>query len=128
MTRSHAETALVFPGQGSQQPGMGTALYEKWPETRAAFDRLDDALSPDLDLHDLCFDAKAETLRATERTQPAVFAIGLATYRGLQTRTGIEPEFVTGHSLGHVTAIAASEMLAPTHGVQLVRRRGQFMA
>lgn len=128
MTRTYAETALVFPGQGSQRPGMGAAFYEAWPETQAAFDTLADALAADLDLHDLCFDAEAGTLRATERTQPAVFATGLATYRGLRARTGIEPGFFAGHSLGHITATAASEMLVPVEGVHLVRRRGQLMA
>lgn len=128
MTRSHANTALVFPGQGSQQPGMGTAFHEAWPETRTLFTDLDDALPAEVDLHDLCFEADAETLRATERTQPAVFAIGLATYRGLQERTDIEPVAVAGHSLGHLTALAASGVIDPVGGVQLVHNRGQIMA
>lgn len=107
---------------------MGRAFYEAWSETRSTFDALAESVSTDLDLHDLCFDAEAETLLATERTQPGMFAIGLATYRGLRARTDIEAGFVAGHSLGHVTAIAASGMLDPDDGILLVQRRGQLMA
>lgn len=128
MTRSRSDTALVFPGQGSQRPGMGAAFHEAWPETRESLAALDDALPADLSLRELCFEADAATLRATDRTQPAVFATGLAAYRGLRERTGIESGFVAGHSLGHLTAMAASGMLDPVAGIRLVRDRGRIMA
>lgn len=128
MSGSSPDTALVFPGQGSQRPGMGAAFHEAWPETRATFADLDAALPADFDLRELCFEADAATLRATDRTQPAVFAVGLATYRGLRARTGIEPTAVAGHSLGHVTALAASGVLDPVDGVRLARDRGRIMA
>ncbi|MFB6223873.1 MAG: ACP S-malonyltransferase [Haloarcula sp.] len=128
MTRTLTDTAFLFPGQGSQRPGMGASFHEAWPETRAVLSDLTEALLPELDLQELCFEADAETLHATEHTQPALFGIGLATYRGLRERTGLKPAIVAGHSLGHFTALAASGMLDPVEGVTLVRRRGQLMA
>jgi len=128
MNGSSPDTALVFPGQGSQRPGMGAAFHEAWPETRATFADLDAALPADLDLRELCFEADAATLRATDRTQPAVFAVAFATYRGLRARTGIEPVAVAGHSLGHVTALAASGVLDGVEGVRLAHERGRIMA
>lgn len=128
MTGSGSETAFVFPGQGSQRPGMGRAFYDAWPETRAVFDELDAGLGPGLDLRSLCFESDAGTLRATARAQPAVFAVGVAAARGLEARTGLKPSVVAGHSLGHVTALAAIGLLDPVSGVQLVRERGRLMA
>lgn len=126
MTRGRSDIAYVFPGQGSQRPGMAESFHEAWPETRDAFAELDDALPADP--RRLCFEADEETLRATENTQPAVFAAGIATVRGLRERTGIEPGFVAGHSLGHFTALAASGALDPREGVRLVHERGRLMA
>lgn len=128
VTGGHPDTAVVFPGQGSQRPGMGRTFYAAWPETRAVFDEIDGALAAGPDLHELCFGDNAGALEATARAQPALFAVGLATYRGLLERTGIEPAAVAGHSLGHITALAASGVLEPEPGVQLVRDRGRLMA
>lgn len=127
-TDDHPDTAVVFPGQGSQRPGMGRPFHEAWPETRAVFDELDEALGTGPDLRELCFEGTDRTLRATDRAQLAVFAVGIATYRGLLERIGIEPAAVAGHSLGHITALAASGVLDPGPGVQLVRDRGRLMA
>ncbi|MFB6280866.1 MAG: ACP S-malonyltransferase [Haloferacaceae archaeon] len=118
-------TAYLFPGQGSQRPGMGRAFYEAWPATRERFDALDAAT--DADLAGLCFDADAATLRATANAQPATFATGLAAYAGAVERIG-PPDYVAGHSLGHLTAAAAAGLLPPEAGVGLVRRRGELMA
>lgn len=119
-------TAYLFPGQGSQTPGMGRSFYESWPETRDRFDALDDAAAG-IDLTGLCFDADAERLRATAHAQPATFATGLAAHAGAVERIGA-PEVVAGHSLGHLTAAAAAGMLPPAAGMDLVRRRGDLMA
>lgn len=117
-------TAYVFPGQGSQFPGMGRAFYESWETTRRRFDALDAAI--DTDLHDLCFDGDSGALRRTANTQPAVFAVGVATHAGVRERVG-PPDYVAGHSLGHVTAAAAADALAGEAGIELVRRRGELM-
>lgn len=119
-------TAFLFPGQGSQRPGMGEAFYEAWPEMRAAFDRIDDAT--DLDLAELCFGADADTLRRTEHTQPAVYAVGLSVAAALRRREGIEPEYVAGHSLGHYTAAGHAGLFDPADGARLVSARGRAMA
>ncbi len=118
-------TAFVFPGQGSQRPGMGAAFYEAWPEMRAQFDALDDAL--DADLHRLCFEGTADELRRPRNTQPAVLAVSYATYAGFLDRTGDHPDFVTGHSLGHFTALGAAGMVDSETLVGLVRARGECM-
>lgn len=117
-------TAYVFPGQGSQAPRMGKAFYDAWPATCEQFDTLSDAT--DLSLHRLCFEADANTLRTTANTQPAVYATGVSTYAGVTDRRG-EPDFVAGHSLGHLTAATAAGVITPSEGIGLVRRRGELM-
>jgi [acyl-carrier-protein] S-malonyltransferase len=117
-------TAYVFPGQGSQFPGMGRAFYEGWETTRKRFDTLDAAI--DTDLHDLCFGEGSEALRRTANTQPAVFAVGAATHAGVCERI-CPPDYVAGHSLGHITAAAAAGALSDDAGIELVRRRGELM-
>ncbi|GAB3695343.1 ACP S-malonyltransferase [Halorubrum pallidum] len=121
-------TAFVFPGQGSQQPGMGEAFYEAWSETRTQLDALSDVL--DDDLVALCADADTEvaTLRETHNAQPALFGLGVAVYEGVVARTGVTPDYVAGHSLGHFTALAVADTLSPADGVRLVRRRGELLA
>lgn len=117
-------TAYVFPGQGSQFPGMGQPFYETLEATRKRFDELDAAI--DIDLSDLCFEGDTETLRRTPNTQPAVFATGVATYAGVRERLG-SPDYVAGHSLGHITAAAAADALSDNAGIELVRRRGELL-
>lgn len=119
-------TAFVFPGQGSQQPGMGEAFYEAWPETQTRLDALSDVLGDDLAT--LCFDEDEETLRATHNTQPALFGLGVSVYEGLVARTDLRPDYVAGHSLGHFTALAAAGALDPADGAGLVRQRGELLA
>lgn len=117
-------TAYVFPGQGSQTPGMGEEFYQTWETTQRQFDTLDGVL--DFDLAALCFEEDAERLRRTANTQPAVFATGLAVYAGATERIPA-PDYVAGHSLGHFTAATAAEALTPTDGIELVRERGALM-
>lgn len=121
-----AATAFVFPGQGSQEPGMGRAFVDAWPEARAAFDRLDAAA--DRDLWALCFGDDADRLRRTEHTQPAVYAVGVAVAAAVRERYGVAPALVAGHSLGHFTAAAHAGLFDPVDGLALVTRRGMAMA
>ncbi|MFN3596188.1 MAG: ACP S-malonyltransferase [Rubricoccaceae bacterium] len=121
-------TAFLFPGQGSQKPGMGADLYERFPEARARFDEADDVLG--FPLSAMMFadgDDAAETLRQTEITQPALYVHSLAALAVLEAR-GHRPDAAAGHSLGEYSALAALGALSFADGLRAVRRRGELMA
>ncbi|HVB18430.1 MAG TPA: ACP S-malonyltransferase [Stellaceae bacterium] len=121
--------ALVFPGQGSQMPGMGEALAAAFPAARLLFDEIDDALSTPLSR--LMFEGPESELMLTENAQPALLAASLAVVRVLESEAGFdiarEAAYVAGHSLGEYSALAASRALPVAEAARLVRRRGQAM-
>ena len=117
-------TALLFPGQGSQVPGMGAALAERYPAARAVFERADDALG--FGLSKLCFEGPASQLQKTEITQPAILAVSVATLAALRER-GVSASFVAGHSLGEYSALVAAGSLQFRDAVRLVHLRGKRM-
>ena len=116
--------AAVFPGQGSQKVGMGKALADAFPESRAAFDEVDEALG--LPLSALCFEGPEGDLQLTTNTQPAILTTSIAAWRALSLR-GIKPAFVAGHSLGEYSALVAAGALGLADAAVAVRRRGQYM-
>jgi [acyl-carrier-protein] S-malonyltransferase len=116
--------AFVFPGQGAQKVGMGKALADAFPESRAVFDEADAAAG--FALSALCFEGPEADLRLTANTQPAILATSLAALRALQARAP-RPDFVAGHSLGEYSAVVAAEGLPLGEAVVAVRRRGQYM-
>jgi [acyl-carrier-protein] S-malonyltransferase len=116
--------AFVFPGQGSQKVGMGRALADAFPESRAVFDEADGAVG--FALSALCFLGPEADLRLTTNTQPAILATSIAALRALEAR-GVRPDFVAGHSLGEYSAIVAALGLPLADAVAAVRRRGQHM-
>ena len=118
-------TAFLFPGQGSQTPGMGADLYDASPHARAVFDEADALLG--FSLTGLMFGEDAEALRPTEITQPALFTHSLAADAALRAR-GIRPDVAAGHSLGEWSALAATGAVTFVDGVRAVRRRGELMA
>ena len=117
--------AFVFPGQGSQSVGMLAKLGEAAPSVRATFDEASQVLG--YDLWQLCASGPAEELNATERTQPAMLAAGVATWRVWQERGGARPATVTGHSLGEFTALVAAQAIDFATCIELVRFRGKAM-
>ena len=116
--------AFIFPGQGSQQTGMGRDLAEHFALARAAFEEADRALG--LRLSELCFTGPEAELQLTANTQPALVAASVAAFRALAEH-GVKPDFVAGHSLGEYSALVAAGSLSLTDAVRVVRQRGQFM-
>ena len=117
--------AIVFPGQGSQSPGMGKDLAEKFSVARQVFEEADDALG--FAISRLCFEGPAEDLQLTENTQPAILTVSVAAFRVLK-ETGIgAPAFVAGHSLGEYSALVAGGALSLSDAVKTVRARGRYM-
>jgi [acyl-carrier-protein] S-malonyltransferase len=116
--------AFLFPGQGSQYVGMGQALAEAHPESRAVFDEADSALG--FPLSRLCFEGPEEELKLTANTQPAILATSIAAFRALAAR-GPRPDWVAGHSLGEYSALVAAGTLSLSDAVVAVRRRGRYM-
>ena len=124
----HPNLAWVFPGQGSQEVGMGRDAFDRYPEARELFQRADDVLG--MGLSRLCFDGPEEELRQTVNTQPAIVTVSLAylaAARGKHTAVDGEPAFVAGHSLGEYSALIAAGVLSFEDGVMLVRERGRLM-
>ena len=117
--------AFVFPGQGSQSVGMLKELAAADTSVRATFDEASAELG--YDLWQLVSEGPEETLNATARTQPALLAAGVATWRCWRARGGAEPALVSGHSLGEFTALVCAEALEFRAAVALVRYRGEVM-
>lgn len=118
------KTAFVFPGQGSQFPGMGKELAQHFPAACQIFDQADKALN--FPITKLCFDGQETNLRLTENTQPALLTCSIATLAVLRER-GIEADYVAGHSLGEYSALVAAGSLQFEDAVCLVRKRGRYM-
>jgi [acyl-carrier-protein] S-malonyltransferase len=121
--------AFIFPGQGSQDVGMGKALAEAFPSARAVFDEVDDALGQKLSV--LMWEGPKETLTLTENAQPALMAVSMAVMRVLETEKGFRlpgnVTFVAGHSLGEYSALAAAGAFSLADAARLLKLRGQAM-
>jgi [acyl-carrier-protein] S-malonyltransferase len=117
--------AFCFPGQGSQDVGMGQAIAAEYPEARAVFDEASEAVG--FDVARLCFEGPIEELTRTEKQQPALVATSIACLRAIES-LGVKPDFVIGHSVGEYSALAAAEALADRDALALVGERGRATA
>jgi [acyl-carrier-protein] S-malonyltransferase len=116
---------LLFPGQGSQKPGMAKDLVDALPAARETFAAVDAALGESLST--LCFDGPAETLTLTHNAQPALLAHGAAVWAAARDHIAPHVRAAAGHSLGEFTAYHAAGAFDVAEGARLVRRRGQLM-
>ena len=119
--------AFVFPGQGAQTIGMGKALAEAYPASKAVFDEVDEALGENLS--GLIWEGDIETLTMTANAQPALMATSLAAMRALEAEgvSVTDAAFVAGHSLGEYSALAAAGSLSVADCARLLRLRGDAM-
>ncbi len=121
--------ALIFPGQGSQAPGMGRDLAGAFPVARETFQEVDEALHENLSR--LMFEGPESELMLTANAQPALMAVSIAVMRVLVHDGDFalkrHAAFVAGHSLGEYSALAAAGALSLGDAALLLKRRGQAM-
>ncbi|HZE07325.1 MAG TPA: ACP S-malonyltransferase [Gemmatimonadaceae bacterium] len=119
------DVVLLFPGQGSQKPGMGKDLADAFPLAKAVFGEVDAAIGADISR--LCFEGPAEELTATRNAQPALFAHGAAIWAVVKDKVRGQVRAAAGHSLGEFTAYHAADTVGLAGAATLVRRRGELM-
>lgn len=119
------DIVLLFPGQGSQKPGMAKDLVDAFPQARDVFGSVDSALGTSLST--LCFYGPAEELTATHNAQPALLTHGAAVWAVVKEKIRPHVRAAAGHSLGEFSAYHAAGSLSLESAAQLVRKRGQLM-
>ncbi len=115
----------LFPGQGSQHPGMGKFLFEEFKIARETFEEASDTLG--INFQKLCFDGTDEELALTKNTQPALVLVSTATSRVLTSLSNFKPIAYAGHSVGEYAALVATGALTLPDALRAVRRRGEAM-
>ena len=118
------DIAVVFPGQGSQRPGMGKDFYEQISVCRETYEEAGDTLG--WDVSSMCF-GEDERINLTEYTQPCIVTTEMAMLRGLAERYSFTPKFFGGHSLGEFTALVAAGVMPLNETLRIVQTRGKLM-
>jgi len=118
---------FIFPGQGSQYPGMGSDLYQEYATVRRLYEQASMALG--YDLAELCFNDPNGQLNLTRFTQPALLTHSIACLEVFQELTDkkVQPVTAAGHSLGEYSALVAAGSLVFEEALRLVQKRGEFM-
>ena len=119
------DVVLLFPGQGSQKPGMGKDVADAYPAAKDVFERADAALGTPLS--QLCFEGPADELTLTHNAQPALLTHGAAVWAAVRDVIGANVLAAAGHSLGELTAYHAAGSMTLEDAVRVVRRRGELM-
>ena len=121
--------AFVFPGQGSQEVGMGRELAQAYKAAQDIFDEVDDALGEPLSR--IIWEGPKDVLTLTENAQPALMAVSMAVIRVLEVEKGFKladkVAYVAGHSLGEYSALAAAGAISVSDAARLLRARGKAM-
>ncbi len=117
--------AFLFPGQGSQFPGMARFLWDQFALAKSTFEEASSALG--IDMQQLLFDSSEADLAMTANTQPAILLASIATERVLGNEFGIKPKVVAGHSVGEYAALVSAGTLPFDFALKAVRRRGEAM-
>ena len=115
--------AILYAGQGSQHPGMGKDLYERYPAFREAFNAAD----LDFDLESVCFDDPEGVLNLTQYTQPCMVAFAAGVTAVLK-ENGVKADYLAGLSLGEYSALEAAGVFTAKQAVELAAFRGKAMA